>query len=378
MLKRTVSGIVIMCILVSLFVMDTAAAGVSVSAQSVVVMNAVTREIVYEKNAHTRRGIASTTKIMTSLLALESGKLNKTVVVNGEDSAVEGTSIGLKAGDKVSLGVLVAGMLLESGNDAANTTARALSGGNKAFARIMNKRARELGMVDTCFKNPSGLTEEGHYSTAYDMALLTACAIRNKEFRDICSRGSMTVSYGTPEYSRTFYNHNRLLKSCEGVFGVKTGFTKAAGRCLVSAAERDGVTLIVVTLSAPDDWNDHKKLYDYCFSKIKKQEIEPNEIDINVVGSDNKFIKANPEEKLCFPYFTDNKYELYVYCPAFIYAPVKKGDLVGYVRVVNKEGYVLCECPLVAGENAQISIFEQETEKTIKDKLLELLSFFRR
>ena len=344
----------------------------SLSAKSAILINALTNEVVYEKNAYEKRGMASTTKIMTALLTIERGNLHKTYVAKDEDVRIEGTSIGLKAGDRITLETLVQGMLLESGNDAANVSARVIGKSREKFVSLMNQKAKELGMEDTKFKNPSGLTEEGHFSTAYDMALLGSFAIKNKQFRDICSQSSIRVSYGNPEYQRTFKNHNKLLNSVEGAFGIKTGFTKASGRCLVSAAERDGVTLIAVTLSAPDDWNDHKKLFEYGFEKVKiyEMDFDTEKIELDVVGSDNKKIGVKLKNKLIYTAIDEEMNpETVVLCDKFLYSGVKKGDRVGCVKVFSENGKYLCESDLVSTENAPTNFTEKEKEMSFFDKI---------
>ncbi len=353
----------------------SAVAESALSAKSAILINARTNEVVYEKNAYEKRGMASTTKIMTALLAIENGDLNKTVVARDEDVRIEGTSIGLKDGDRISLEALVQGMLLESGNDAANVTAGVIGKSREGFVSLMNRKAKEIGMESTCFKNPSGLTEEGHFSTAFDMAILGSYAIKNKTFRDICSLSSVRASYGNPEYQRTFKNHNKLLNSVEGAFGIKTGFTKASGRCLVSACERNGVTLVAVTLSAPDDWNDHKKLFEYGFERVKSYEIEFNTdaIKLNVVGSDNKKLGVKLENRLTYTALNEEiNAEAIVLCDKFLYSGVKKGDKVGCVKVFSDDGKFLCESYLLSTENAPMNFTEREKEKSLFDKIKEL------
>lgn len=377
MFKRFTAIFIIIPIFLSLCINAKATAtatDISLSAKSAILINAHTNEVVYEKNAFERRGMASTTKIMTALLAIEKGDLKKTVVAKDEDVRIEGTSIGLKDGDKITLETLVCGMLLESGNDAANVTASVIGKSREMFVSLMNQKAKEIGMENTHFENPSGLTEDGHFSTAFDMAILGSYAIKNKAFRDICSLSSLRVSYGNPEYQRTFKNHNKLLNSVEGAFGIKTGFTKASGRCLVSACERGGVTLVAVTLSAPDDWNDHKKLFEYGFEKVKAYEFEFNadSIKINVVGSDNKKIGVKLENRLTYTALNEEiNAEAVVLCDKFLYSGVKKGDKVGCVRVFSDDGKFLCESDLISTEDAPMNFTEREKEKTFFNKIKE-------
>lgn len=377
MLKKATVFFVTLIFVINLIVPKASAVGEpSLSAKSAILINALTNEVVYEKNAYERRGMASTTKIMTALLAIERGDLQKTVVARDEDVRIEGTSIGLKDGDKITLETLVCGMLLESGNDAANVTARVIGKSKEKFVSLMNKKAKQIGMENTCFKNPSGLTEEGHFSTAFDMALLGSFAIKNKQFRDVCSLSSLRVSYGNPEYERTFKNHNKLLSSVEGAFGIKTGFTKASGRCLVSAAERDGVTLVAVTLFAPDDWNDHKKLFEYGFEKVKVYETEFNaeKIKIDVVGSDNKKIGVKLKNQLTYTALNEEMNpQTVVLCDKFLYSGVKKGDMVGCVKVYSSDKKLLCESDLLSTENAPMNFSEREKRISFFDKIKDFL-----
>ncbi|MGN1203266.1 MAG: D-alanyl-D-alanine carboxypeptidase family protein, partial [Eubacterium sp.] len=223
--------------------------GTDISAQSAIVMDADTGIILYEKNAYEERSIASTTKIMTALLAIESSRLDETVKITDIMLQTEGSSLGLKAGDTLTLNDLVIGMMLTSGNDSANAIACFLSGDLEEFSALMNKRAGEIGMYNTYFVTPSGLDEGGHHSTAHDMALLTAVAVKNETFCKIVSMQSAKITISSNEV--VVYNHNKLLSMDNDIFGVKTGYTEKAGRCLVSAKKYHGNKLICVTLNAP-------------------------------------------------------------------------------------------------------------------------------
>ncbi len=359
----------LLCVVLSFFTVIwflpvySKASEILVSAESAVVLNADTGEILFSKNPYEKRGMASTTKIMTSLVALEYGNLTDTVKAKLSDVTVEGTSIGLKEGDEVSLETLVAGMLLESGNDAANVTATMIGGSKEKFSELMNKKAKELGMLSTNFKNPSGLTEEGHYSTAYDMAILASETIKNQKFRELCSTRSYKATYGTPQYQRTFYNHNKFLSVFDGALGIKTGFTKASGRCLVTAAERDGVTLVAVTLNARDDWNDHVKMMEYGFGilEIKTADFDADSIKVSVVGSQKKYVSVKLSTPLSFASTKDFKdYETVVYVKQFLYAGVNEGDYVGWVELKNKDGKVITSSYLVSAETAKANSDESD------------------
>ena len=213
-------------------------------------------------NAHTRMGMASTTKIMTALLAIERLDPETVVTVPKEAVGIEGSSIYLTEGEQITVSDLLYGLMLESGNDAATALAIAAGGTVEDFVRLMNERAAELGLEDTHFSNPHGLSADDHYTTAYDLARLTCAALENETFASIVSCKTKTISDGR----RYLSNHNRLLRSYEGCIGVKTGYTLATGRTLVTAAERDGLTLVAVTLNDRSDWADHTRLLDYGFA----------------------------------------------------------------------------------------------------------------
>ncbi len=365
MLNKIIVFVITFTSLLSVFTVNAGATEISVSAHSAVVMNAFTGEVVYAKNPYEKRGMASTTKIMTALLAVELGSLERQFKVNSADVAVEGTSVGLKAGDVVSLDTLVKGMLLESGNDAANVTATVLGPGKENFIALMNKRAKEIGMNSTSFKNPSGLTEEGHYSTAFDMALLASEAIKNKTFRECCSAKRFRVTFGSPSKEVTFYNHNRFLDMYDGAFGIKTGFTKAAGRCLVTAVQKDGAVLVGVTLNAPDDWNDHKKMFDYSFGKMQKVNVSVDceNILIPVVGGTESVVKAELISPLHF-FATENygTYKTEVYVTPFVYAGINKNDCVGKAVVLDEQGKEIAISYLYAVNSVAPKVTENKKE----------------
>ena len=257
-MKRRVSLIVSACVLIGILAPCRAYA-VDTSATAAILMDAATGEVLYEKNADRQMLIASTTKIMTALVAIEQGGLQDAVEV-GWEHMVEGSSMYLKPGETVSVEELLYGLLLCSGNDAALVLADHCGGGVEEFVALMNEKAREIGMTGTSFANPNGLDDEAHYSTARDMARLAAYAVNDPTFVRICSTSTVTIG------GRTMSNHNKLLQRIDGCIGMKTGFTKAAGRTLVSCVRRDGRCLVAVTLQDGNDWLDHAALYDYGFA----------------------------------------------------------------------------------------------------------------
>ena len=309
----------------------------SVSAECAVLINQKTGEIIFEKNAFKRHSMASTTKIMTALLAVESGLLSNEFIVDENSIKVEGTSMGLQKGDTVSLLDLTYGMLLSSGNDAANACAAYLCGNVENFALKMNGKAKSIGMTNTNFVTPSGLDDERHYSTAYDMALLGAYAVGNPQFLDICSSKKIKLKYGNPPYDRWLYNHNKLLEYYDCSLGIKTGFTKKSGRCLVSYARKDNVGLIAVTLNDKNDWHDHKLMLDFGFENIKNDKLTfdlPEYVD--VVGGSGNTVKIN-SISYDTDYYDKNLYSYKIYLQKFLYAPVYKNDIIGRADIYYKD-----------------------------------------
>lgn len=340
------------------------AAGPEVSAQSAVVLTADTGTVLFEKDGHTPRPVASTTKIMTALLALEAAQErgDPLVDITQEMVAVEGSSMGLQAGDSISLTGLAAGMLLASGNDAANAAALYLDASLESFAARMNQRAAVLGMEDTHFVTPSGLDGEdaqglGHLSTAYDMALLARAALEDQAFRQLCSSPSLAVEFAEPVKRVTYTNHNKLLTQYQGCVGVKTGFTKEAGRCLVSAAERDGALLIAVTLNAPNDWEDHAALLDYGFTQVEPYPLAGGDVRLTVpvVGSPVEVVSLRGSNggEVTLPLGQGAQVERVVHAPKFLYAPVEAGEQVGEI-CWYLEGQLLGSAPLTAAGAAPL------------------------
>ncbi len=340
------------------------AAGPEVSAQSAVVLTADTGTVLFEKDGHTPRPVASTTKIMTALLALEAAQErgDPLVDITQEMVAVEGSSMGLQAGDSISLTGLAAGMLLASGNDAANAAALYLDASLESFAARMNQRAAVLGMEDTHFVTPSGLDGEdaqglGHLSTAYDMALLARAALEDQAFRQLCSSPSLAVEFAEPVKRVTYTNHNKLLTQYQGCVGVKTGFTKEAGRCLVSAAERDGALLIAVTLNAPNDWQDHTALLDYGFTQVEPYQLAGGDVRLTVpvVGSPVEVVSLRGSNggEVTLPLGQGAQVERVVRVPKFLYAPVEAGEQVGEI-CWYLEGQLLGSAPLTAAGAAPL------------------------
>lgn len=317
-------------------------------------MDTDTYEVLYQKNADEQRSIASTTKILPSIIACESGRLSETVTVTWDMVNTHGSLLGLREGDQITLYDLVAGMLLPSGNDAANAAAIFLAGSLEDFSALMNEKARSLGMEASYFVTPSGLDEGDHHSTARDMALLTAYAVKNSDFAEIFAMSSYEVTINGEK--QMIYNHNRLLQELEGCTGGKTGFTDKAGRCLVSTAQRNGNTLVCVTLGAPDDWNDHKKLYEECFAKYESCTFTDT-IAVPAVGGTKNEINCAYSAELHV--LNKNLVTVELYAFPFVYCPVSAGDKLGKAVIKYKEKEIFV-ADITAQENAEYHYAESK------------------
>lgn len=325
-----------------------------VSARAAVVLDALTGRVIFEKNGEERLAMASTTKIMTALITLEQPGLDETFEADPAAIRVEGTSMGLREGDRVSLRTLAAGMLLPSGNDAANAAAVRIADSIPEFVIMMNRRAAQLGLADTNFETPSGLDGQNHYTTAKDLARLARAALQNEDFREICSQSALKVSFGNPPADRWLQNHNRLLEEYEGCIGVKTGFTKKAGRCLVSAAEREGLTLICVTLNDPDDWADHKALLDAAFAALSpaREPALPETAAVTGGKADSVRLEPGGEGTLFLTAEEASRLETEIDLPRFLYAPVAAGQEAGEVRYLL-DGETIYTRPLLTAEDVE-------------------------
>lgn len=345
-MKRFVAFTVCISLLLNMF----SVVAYTTSAKAAVVIDGDTGEILYSQNSDVRLPMASTTKIMTALLLCElGGDLTTQIVTTREMVTVEGSSMGLQVGDTVSYHDLLYGMLLASGNDAANTTAIAIAGSVSKFVDLMNERAEKLGLKDTHFVTPSGLDADGHYTTAYELAVIAKEALSNENFAKAASAQSARLCYGNPPYNRTLTNHNKLLKSYDDIVGVKTGFTKKSGRCLVSASKKDGKFVIAVTLNDGNDWADHRMLLDLGLSLINTRSFSPEtgKIDIDTANG-NKLSAIIPSVTINT---TENSVITYkIFVPAFLYEPICTGTQIGSVRYYCN-GSIVSDIPIVSNQN---------------------------
>lgn len=324
--KRKLAGRGACCFLVA-SILTCRALAIGTSAASAVLIEQNSGRILYQQNADEERLIASITKIMTAVVALEHADKGCSYTVTARDMA-EGSSMYLKPGDTLLLEELLYGLMLASGNDAALAVAHCVSGETEDFVALMNETARRLGMTHTHFANPNGLDAEGHYSSARDMAMLAAYALKNQDFRRIVSTASVTIG------ERYLANHNKLLRLYGGCIGVKTGFTKAAGRTLVSAAAREGMTLVCATLNDGNDWNDHMALLDYGFANYHMETAVPAGqvlASVLVQGGTAVSIPLAASEELRYPLTGEESLKVVARVPLSIPAPVVPGQAVGEV-----------------------------------------------
>ena len=346
--KSTVSFALVLFLM--LCIPLSANAAPKTSAKSAILMEAESGRVLYQQNAFVRLPMASTTKIMTAIVAIEAGNIGRTVLVSPEAVGVEGSSIYLYPHEKLTLEQLLYALMLESANDAATAIAIEVAGSVEAFSALMNQKAEALGLTATHFTNPHGLDHEEHYTTAYDLAKIAAYAMKNDTFRKICGTGRITIPLKETEGTRVLINHNKLLSRYRGAVGVKTGFTKKSGRCLVSAAERDGMTLIAVTLHAPNDWNDHQSLLDFGFSHYKRETFAEKgdyQCYLPVIGGHEAQVTAVNSETLSALLSADHKDVTFrIEAPRMLYAPVPDGTVVGRV-IVSCDGKDIAASDLI-------------------------------
>ena len=331
------------------------AAGPSPSAASAVVMTG-DGQLLYERNGQTRALVASTTKLMTAIVVLENTQLNELVDIRPEYCDIEGSSMYLKAGERYTVKELLLGLLLVSGNDAACALACHTAGSLERFVRLMNEKASELGMAGSSFANPHGLDAQGHYSTALDMAKLMCYCMQNESFCQLCGTKSCNV------HGQTLVNHNRLLDLCPGCVGGKTGYTISAGRCLVSCCERKGLRLVCVTLSAPDDWNDHMALYDWAYSRFTVKDVmEGQQFFVPVVSGTVETVQLVPEKSIEVYTGSCRQIVLQAEMPRFVFAPVNKGETGGQIWVIIN-GKIIDGCSLIYADGAELAVTARNTD----------------
>ena len=352
-MKRIIAGTAAALLAAVLFCPIRAQA---VSAEKAILLDAVSGRVLYEKNADAQSLIASTTKIMTALVVCEQCNVLDRMRIPKEAVGIEGSSMYLKEGEVLTLQELLYGLMLSSGNDAAVALAIYCGGTVEGFAELMNDKARILGMKNTHFENPNGLDSPGHYSTARDLAVLAAYAMENPIFAKAVSTKSIRVG------ERYLTNHNKLLWRVEGADGVKTGFTKAAGRILVSSATRNSRRLIAVTLNAPGDWQDHTVLLNDGFARyavrniVRKGQLVGT---VEVEGGENCRVQLLAAADFDFSLSQEENPQLMVSGPGFVYAPVTEGAEAGFAYVLI-DGNAVGKVPLIYGQTIEQSESEDK------------------
>ncbi len=358
MYDRKTKIIIILIILTFIFSLFTlyiySAVIPTVSARSASLYEPSTDTFLYKKNENMRLGMASTTKIMTALIAVEELDLTESIEVDKRAIGVEGSSIYIKEGEIFRAIDLVYALILQSANDASLAIAYKISGSVEAFAEKMNEKARLLGLSDTNFTNPHGLDDKEHYTTAHDLAIITAEALKNDTLKQITSTYKKTIE--SSQTKRTLVNHNKLLKTYDGCVGVKTGYTKRTGRSLVSACERDGLQLIAVTINAPDDWNDHRNMLDFGYSLLEMRTLAYEgefSYDIGIVDAEKTKIKVSNKDSLKMVFDKNaSKIKKSVHLPQILTAPISEGDAVGEV-IFTIDGIEIARIPLYAMEGVE-------------------------
>lgn len=304
-----------------------------INATAAVVIDMDSGRIMYEKNANSKKAIASTTKIMTAIVALENGNLEDIVTVSKRAASVNGSTINLKEGEKIKLGELMYGMMLNSGNDSAIAVAEHVGGTVENFISMMNRKAADLGLKNTSFKTPHGLDVDGHYSTAYELAQISRYALKNPKFAEICCKKTAIIS------GRSLYNTNEMLGMYKGVDGVKTGYTGQAGRCLVCSATRENFKVISVILGCPtrnSRADGSRKILDYAFNNYKQYTLlqkDENLKQIPVIKGKEQYVSLKPENEIKYP-LTSKEIEnlkTEILIPDKLEAPILKDANVGSI-----------------------------------------------
>lgn len=319
----------------------------SVSAKNAIVIELNSGRVLYEKNAEDRAFPASTTKIMTALLAIENGNLDKKVKVSQNAVGVEGSSIYLEKGEKISLRDLVYGLMLRSGNDAAVAISEEIGGTTENFVTMMNRRANEIGLFNTHFMNPNGLHHNEHYTTAKDMALIAREAMKNPEFKTVAKTKSWITDRGEGKYNY-FYNKNKVVYQYEGGTGIKIGYTKVAGRTLVASSQRNGMELICVVMNAPNWFDDTYKLMDYIYTQYEPVTIINGNIPIKtikVLNGEKNHVAIGPKQDIKCPLKKGESSNISIeyIVPTKVKAPISRWQEAGELKIYMDGIHVFSE-----------------------------------
>ena len=345
-LRRIFAGVAVGILAAILFLPVRAGA---ISSECAILIDGETGRVLYEKQAEEKSLIASTTKIMTALVICEQTDVLDRVKIPKEAVGIEGSSMYLKEGEVLTVQELLYGLMLQSGNDAAVALAIYCGGTVEGFTELMNDKAHRLGMTQSHFANPNGLDSPGNYSTARDMALLTAYAMQNPIFAQTVSTKTITIG------ERCLRNHNKLLWQLEGANGVKTGYTKAAGRILISSVTRMGRQLIAVTFNDPNDWQDHKDLIEDGFSRFTVQKlIQKGQTlgQLELAGGQEESVDLIAAEDFSYSLAQGERVTISLPEAGFAYAPVAEGEEAGFAHILV-DGTAVAKVPLVYGKTIE-------------------------
>ncbi|MFW5992428.1 MAG: D-alanyl-D-alanine carboxypeptidase family protein [Halanaerobiaceae bacterium] len=330
-----------------------------VSAATAAVIDVKTGQVLYDKHMHLRKYPASTTKVLTAIIAIEEGNLNETVTVSRNAAYQEGSSIWLAEGEQLTLKELVYAIMLASGNDAAVAIAEHISGSVEDFADLMNKKAEDMGAENSTFLNPHGLPQSGHYSTAYDLAMIMRYALQNETFAEITATKYKTISWPDHEWDRGLRNHNKLLWQYDDATGGKTGYTKAAGRCLITSASRNNREVVAVVLNSPDDWLDCTRLLDYGldeFNEVVVVEAGTSIYDLDWEQTLEKKLNLIARNSIAVAVPVDDKINVKKKIELLpeLKLPVTEGQKVGKLKLYHDDR-LLDSTDLVAGNDLNFS-----------------------
>ncbi|MFW5779885.1 MAG: D-alanyl-D-alanine carboxypeptidase family protein [Bacillota bacterium] len=331
--------IVLLCLFIfvfQFFIIKKANVSCHAASTGMAVMEVSTKRVLYESNARERMPMASTTKAVTALVVLENALLDEVVTVPKQAVGVEGSSIYLREGEKLTVKELLYGLMLRSGNDAAVTLAIHVGGSVETFSDMMNEKAQELGLQNSNFTNPHGLHDDNHYTTAYDLALVSAYAMQNKDFAEIVCTKKYTIN--SPEGKRYLVNKNKILNSYNGATGIKTGFTKKAGRCLIASSKRENLEVIAVVLNCGPMFEECSRLMTKAHDEYKMVKLfEEGErvMQLKVTGGKDKFADAIIKEDIMLPLKKDgsDKFVFDINLPHSLKAPIKKDSDIGVIEI---------------------------------------------
>lgn len=354
------------------------------NSKAVIIYDRTTKKVIWGKNENERRAMASTTKILTSIVVLENSNLNDIVTISKKAANTGGSRLKINADDKISVNDLLYGLMLRSGNDAAVALAEHVGGSIEGFADLMNKKATELGLTNSHFVTPHGLDDDEHYTTAYELALITDYALNIPKFKEIVGTKSCNISING--IARSIFNTNELLGNMNGVDGVKTGFTGNAMRCLVASCTRDGNQIITIVLGADtkkDRTLDSKKLIEYAFSNYKRinlediakenfenwKQINISRIYINKAKQNNLELELSNIENKIIPIKNDDvkNVSIEINCIYEYEAPIYKGTKVGTLIIKNNDQIL---------ETIDIIVKKEVSRKSIKSYLLQFFENF--